>query len=202
MRYGIDIDGVLANFQYEYNESIISVTGKDLFPPRPFDAEMWFYPEHYGYTEHEMANVWRAIKEDRSFWSRLPTYPETQSALSFLSHRMDHGDDVYFITDRPGLDAKVQTEGWLEMHWPIQYTPPLTVILSSRKDLCAEALNLDFYIDDRDVNVQSVAQLRNFHDGRFVERTRTFLLDRSWNQSFDERPLAIHRVNLVSGMEG
>lgn len=202
MRYGVDVDGVLAEFNSAYIDRILHVTGRDLFPPRPFITEQWSYPEHYGYTDHELANVWQDIKQDRYFWSRLPTFPETHAALVYLDRLMDEGHEVYFITARPGLDAKSQTESWLELHWPTQYTPTLTVLISARKDLCAEALDLDCYIDDRDINVESVARVRNLVGGIFHERTRTFLLTRPWNRDCDPWPLGIHRVGSVGEMEG
>jgi len=79
-------------------------------------------------------------------------------------------DDVYFITSRPGIDAKIQTEDWL---YNAGY-PHATVLISSAKGLCAQALKLDVYIDDRWENCVDVATTSL--------KTKVFLLDRPWNR--------------------
>lgn len=164
---GVDVDGVLANFNTAFIDLIVNVTKRDLFPPRPFDIPTWDYPEHYGYSLEEMINVWALIKESPMFWATLPMYHETPAAASYLRDLMDNGDDVYFVTNRPGLTAKVQTERWLRRLklWP-------TVLISSAKAACARALKFDTYIDDRWENAVSVA----------TTDTQSVLLNRPWNR--------------------
>jgi uncharacterized HAD superfamily protein len=50
----------------------------------------------------------------------------------------------------------------------------VTVLISSEKGLCARALNLDYYIDDKWENCVDVGMESN---------TKVYLLDRPWNQS-------------------
>jgi len=168
MRIGIDVDGVLADFNERFIERTIDVTGTDLFPPRPFDIPTWNYPEHYGYDHNQVSAVWESIKADREFWFGLSPYGWTREFL----RRLREDDDVYFITNRPGLLTKTQTEDWLRL-----YEGPVlpTVLVSSMKGFCARALDLDAYIDDRDVNVVDV---------RIVSpKTRTFILGQPWNRT-------------------
>jgi 5'(3')-deoxyribonucleotidase len=172
MRIGIDVDGVLADFNSSFINRVTSTTGRDLFPPRPFDIPCWDYPEYYGYTREETSQVWETIKSDRFFWQNLPTYPTTLYDLFTLAARFEgHDDDLYFITSRPGIRAKRQTENWLEARWPARTVAPLTVLISSRKGDCARALNLDVYVDDRIENVVDVVGTG----------TRTFLYSHPWN---------------------
>ncbi len=188
MRIGVDIDGVLAQFNDAYIEKCIEVTGKDLFPPRPFDILTWNYPESFGYSKEEMSVVWGDIKASNWFWLKLKAYPETSNALDTLRIReWRHGDEVYFITARPGVRVKAQTEDWIRSHcFYEEYRTP-TVLISSLKGLCAQALKLDAYIDDRKENVWDVVGTG----------TRTFVMDRPWNQgNFTD----IQRVSSIQEM--
>src|SRR5712664_3301214 len=185
---GIDIDGVLADFNSSMIERTIKVTGRDLFPPRPFDIPCWDYPEKYGYTNTEMSAIWGSIKIDPEFWQNLSPYPTAYAAGEYLRKLQDAGHDLYFITSRPGVDAKAQTEEWLAFHLGMYFA---TVLISSEKALCARALDLDAYIDDKWENAFEVAT---------TSRARTYLLDRPWNRFGDAKAANIIRTDRVVGM--
>lgn len=169
-------DGVLADFNTSFIDRVVKVTGKDLFPARPFDIPCWDYPQYYGYTPKEVSAVWNDVCADKKFWQSLAPY---EGVLQFLDEvrgrALAHGDDVYFITSRPGVVAKYQTERWLRScGW--SETP--TVLISSEKGLSCAALNLDVYIDDKEQNVQDVVNV-------MAEKRKNIipvLLDRPWNQ--------------------
>jgi FMN phosphatase YigB (HAD superfamily) len=176
MRIGFDIDGVLADFNKSFIELVIEITGEDKFPPRPFAIPTWHYPQHYGYSDEAMdfvnGPVWNAVRTAETFWADLDSYEWTHDVLDDLMSLRHHGHDIYFITDRPGVRAKEQTEHWL--HWKGFDEP--TVLISGAKGLVAQALNLDAYVDDRAENVDKVAA------ASFT--TRAFLLNRPWNASY------------------
>lgn len=182
MILGIDCDGVLADFNSAFINRVVHVTGKDLFPPRPFDIPTWNYPEAYGYTKEEVSAVWEDIKADHYFWSSLPAYPGTLEALSSLEHRQYGGDEIYFVTARPGIDAKGQTERWLQCNG--FYKP--TVLISSAKGMCAQALKMDRYLDDRWENVVDVAK---------TPETYAYMMARPWNRGKDYH---LHGITVVS----
>lgn len=175
-RIGFDIDGVLADFNTAFIQRVIKVTGQDFFPPRPFDIPTWDYPQFYGYLPAQVDEVWQDITADESFWLKLPAYPEANEALRRLTQETLVGNDVYFITSRPGAVAKWQTEAWLSAHG-FDETP--TVLISSAKGLCARALKLDLYIDDRWENALDVAVTTG-------SGCRTCLVDRPWNQDHQD----------------
>jgi uncharacterized protein len=184
MIIGCDIDGVLADFNASFIQRVIDVTGVDLFPSRPFNIPTWNYPEHYGYTPDEVSAVWRSIKADCGFWEWLPPYPSTPSAIEHLEERRyDYGDDIYYVTARPGIDAKAQTERWLMNHGVRRPT----VLISSRKGDVCSALNIDAYVDDRWENAVDVAKTA----------TKSFLLVRPWNQDTKPRAFGITPVMSV-----
>ncbi len=173
MKIGFDVDGVLADFNRSFIERVIAVTGKDLFPLRPFDIPTWDYPQHYGYTDAECSAVWENIKADATFWYQLFPYDGVPEFLSKL-HSGNH--DIYFITSRPGIQAKAQTENWIEFHnfglKTEAFSYP-TVLISSDKGRCAVALKLDLYIDDRTENCLDV--------NHSSPATKVVMLARPWN---------------------
>ena len=196
MRIGVDIDGVLANFNDSFISTIIEVTGRDLFPERPFDIPTWYYPEFYGYTKEEMdfviGSVWKAVKANETFWQNLKPYPTTLNDLRYLVEREDSGDEVYYITDRAGITPKFQTEMWFLGQDGTDVVP--TVLISGMKGLCAKALKLDVYIDDKWENILNVIEMS--------PNTRVFILDRPWNRGHDdvEAQYGIERVYCVEGI--
>ena len=173
MKIGLDIDGVLANFCPDYQSLFITTTGRDTF--QPGDAEnppSWDWPDDRGYTAKETSAVWERIKTNHAFWLGLGETPHC-STLRMMVLDLMRNHDLYYITARPGVDAKWQTEQWLRAHLFIDLP---TVLISSEKGLCARALKLDVYIDDNWDNVEDVLE-------RSPE-TRTYLLNRRYNAAF------------------
>lgn len=171
--FGWDVDGVLANFNERFIEALISQTGRDLFPPRPFDIPTWDYPQHYGYTEAEVKDFWRMINEPNSFWMNLNPYPWTMEVLDKLHTMKWGGANIYFITNRPGYFAKLQTENWLKYHG----FDKATVLLAADKGIAAKAFDLDFYIDDNIPNLQNVVTRST--------KTKTYRQDQPWNRGVE-----------------
>jgi 5'(3')-deoxyribonucleotidase len=172
LRVGVDLDGVLGDFNTAFIQRVIDVTGKDLFPPRPFDITTWDYPQHYGYTDAECKQVWADIAQDPSFWREEPKYPWTDDTMKRLGDLWQDGEaDLYFVTSRPGDTAKNQTEMWLDA---FDVIPP-TVLISSEKGLCCKALKLDVYIDDKTENCEDVV--------RQSPDTLCFMLAQPWNHA-------------------
>ncbi len=179
MIIGCDVDGVLADFNEAFIARVVKVTGRNLFP-EGYEPHTWDYPEALGYTKDETTQVWTGIQEDRTFWSSLLGYEGAMENIERLINRQAEGDDVYFITSRPGILAKRQTEEWLSRRG----FPRPTVLISSDKGRVAKALKLNRYIDDRTENAISIP-----------EETRSFLLTRPWNidHELPERVTRIHR---------
>ncbi len=176
MKLGFDIDGVLADFNTAFINRVVKVTGRDLFPVRPFDIPLWSYPKYYGYTANEVNATWDSIKADTTFWLNLAPYPTTLKFAHMLQSLTSHdGHDIYFITSRLGDRCKAQTERWLEIHG-LALRP--TVLISSDKAACCWALKLTAYLDDNFDNAVAVGQ----QIARSGSGTVSFLLDRPWNQ--------------------
>lgn len=203
MRVGVDVDGVLADFNRAFITRVIQVTGRNLFPAG-YEPTTWGYPTEVGYTLEEEAAVWETITEDRCFWSSLTPYPETRAAVEYLHHRAyTHRDDVYFITARPGLDAKKQTEAWLRAQFGhvSGFLSNPTVLITKHKGLAARTLDLDVYIDDRYENAIDVGMVHTDPSIPLRGRPSTvsFLLDRPWNAGLPNSP-AFVRTFSVEGI--
>jgi 5'(3')-deoxyribonucleotidase len=190
MIIGFDLDGVAADFNSAMINKVIEVTGKDLFPPRPFDIPTWDYPQHYGYTNEECSAVWSEIKRDDGFWSGLNAYPAAVQILRWLSKLVEYGQaDVYFVTSRPGTSAKAQTEMWLGARG----VDSPTVLISSDKGGVAKALKLDFYVDDKTENCVDVATAS--------PKTKTYMLAQPWNVEVPGVPRITSLAAFVSDIQ-
>lgn len=181
MRIGVDVDGVLADFNANFIRLCVQVTGHNLFPAG-YEPTTWNYPESLGYTSEEVSSVWAAIKADGLFWRGVDRYQSTTEFMAYLNDCANRGDDLYFITDRMGTRAKEQTEEWLLNNGmgAVNYRP-ITVLLTAKKGLTAQVLGLDVYIDDKRENCIDVAVMTAEIDGS-DQTCKVYLLNRPWNQ--------------------
>lgn len=194
LNIGVDMDGVLADFNEAFIDRIIQVTGRDLFPERPFPIPTWNYPQHFGYTETEVALVWEDIKMDSKFWRNLSPYEGTIAALTYLRRLELQGHRVWFITARLGNDCLNQTIEWLRYWVTDRYREAWapSVIISSLKGPVAFEKQLDAYIDDRWENCEDVKRL--------VPQCVVFLMDRPWNEDAPNAAHGIIRTNRLLGI--
>ena len=172
-RIGIDIDGVIANFYTAYENAVVEEAGgEDKFPARYPEIlpPVWNWPEHYGYDKMITQRVWMKIKESRDFWTKLQRLPDAAILVDSMPWAIH---DVYFITDRAGVNAKQQTEIWLRERLGIMNP---TVLVTPNKGLSAAALRLDVYVDDKGENVLDVEKQS--------PGTHVYIIDRPYNEHF------------------
>jgi len=191
MRIGFDVDGVLASFEKGYAELIMKTSGRDLFPtnPRPWhpfgEPPTWYWTQHFGYTNEEDAAAWKAIKSDPTFWENLEALPGAKDLYS-AKNLWVPANEIYFITNRMGIDPKRQTERFLYRKLVVNNP---TVLISEEKGAACKALHLDCYIDDKDSNVADAASARWLLKGdkplQPTGRTRVYCLDKPYNQDIN-----------------
>ena len=187
MRIGIDIDGCLADFNSGFRDLIIAETGREIPEVSDTFPHCWNWPAAVGVTPEENARLWSIVRDGNSyFWSRLSALPGAANTLQYLTARAYAGDEVYFITSRPGQCAKRQTESWLIRNG-YNIEPP-TVLISDRKGFTARGLELDVFIDDKPENCLDVCD---------ESRARVFLVDAPWNRRACLAPYDVPRVDSV-----
>jgi 5'(3')-deoxyribonucleotidase len=163
---GVDIDGVLAEFNSGFAARLRAVTGRDLLPEDITNPPVWNWPTHFGYTEQEVSKAWDDCWQDPEFWLNLDAIGWVDM---FFEDLAELDADVYFITDRKGINVKLQTECWLQEYG----CEAPTVLIAGDKGPLAKALRLTHFLDDRDKNCQAVAEATD---------TQVFLLDRNYNR--------------------
>ena len=178
LRIGVDVDGVLANFNVGYKALIERHTPLRLPDISDYYPTTWHYEKAAGISPADEARIWGEIRESSTFWLGLSPYPDTLSVLDRLSV-LGLSHDIYFITSRVGRECKSQTERWLRYNgWASVASP--TVLISSEKGLCCKALKLTHYLDDRNENVADVLAES--------PETQTFMLAQPWNQQQGSAP--------------
>jgi len=166
LHVGIDVDGIVADFNTAFMDLFVKLTGEDRFgTPRP-DITCWNYStEQFGYTKEQDRTVWQAIIRGDSFWRDLPPYKGT---LEFLTTLSAMGVRVTFITSRVGQNVVGQTRDWLTANG---YPYPEVIISSNKGDTCRR-IGVTHYLDDKNENCTDVA-------GRGVS---TWMLAHPYNQ--------------------
>lgn len=203
---GIDIDGVLANFNKAYRAKLIEVTGRDLIPEAACrsnepgeEPPVWFYAEFYGYTKDEDSKTWKAIIADPMFWRNLEHLRGAKEFLWNLDCEVELHDDniaqrpeVYFITTRPGTDVKGQTVTWLSDR-DVDF--PTVLITRGNKGQLAQGLGLTHFLDDKPENCFDVKAA--------CPSAEVFMLSCRYNLDAQERAkeLGIHVIGELNEFE-
>lgn len=189
LRIGIDVDGILADFNTPFRELVKAQTGISLPEISSNYPDTWYYHKVGGVTNEQDKLLWKTIANDPCFWENVPEYPDAIGFLERLKLDFYH-DDIYFITSRSGDNAKKQTENWLEDLW---FNGP-TVLISSNKGYCCKALKLTHYLDDRNENCQDVRDTSIDTNG--------YMLDRPWNEKQYDVPVLFKINEFLNILEG
>jgi uncharacterized HAD superfamily protein len=195
MKIGFDIDGVLADFIPSYQALFVSLTGRNTFMAGDvYNPPEWNWPSLRGYTEAETKAVWDAIRRNETFWLSLKPMTNNVEALRSVLVDLEHRHEVYYVSDRSGIDAKRQTKRWLmeQLQYHRAHTEP-TVLLtgSGEKGHIARALRLDVFIDDKTENVQDIIDES--------PRTRVYFPATSYNSDVP-RSIRVGRYTAVGAL--
>ena len=173
MKFGIDIDGVLANFTGAFNSIVNSIWPGRM--PGNYVWEDWNCAKYI--TPDEMKQVWRIVKDTPYFWENLSSL----SGVTELQQTLTVKDEVYFITSRGdtvGEPASVQSARWLHHRglWPrAGYSTVLRVEHPHQKVDLLNTLGITFYLDDYSVTIDQVKDIYGMHE---------YLLDYPHNRAY------------------
>lgn len=138
-----DVDGILADWNSSFIKLLTSIEPKNVDPWAADFPATWNWPKNMGFTEETIEKAWTEVKHSGMFWKSLHPYATAYEDLKFLN-KIRQANDIYFVTQRPGKTAKVETEKWLSGRG---FETP-TVVICDRKDLFCRAANVEIMIED------------------------------------------------------
>lgn len=156
-KIGLDIDGVLANFTDTYAALLTKLTGIT-FPKFSKEwPDVWYWDRKAGVEKTAEKEAWSQITSNEKFWENLKPLPDTKEVLMELNHLVKQKQiQLYFLTNRPGDTAKLQTERWL---YELGVDYPTVLMTSADKAPVIYGLGLDFFIDDKLETINDTAAL-------------------------------------------
>ena len=110
----------------------------------------------------------------------LAGFEDNLSSLKAVLRDIERRHEVYYITDRIGIDVKRQTKMWLIEHLNYlgrAHTEPTVLITKGSKGPIVRGLALDAYIDDKFENVRDVVA--------DSPTTRMYYLHKRYNEKHD-----------------
>lgn len=183
-RLGVDLDGVLCDFNYSFIEMLEKVSGKQSTHDKRQEPLTWAYPTSIGFTKEDENNAWAAVRQSFSFWMTLKPLFEAQQAMGVLAGMSTAGHDIYFITTRMGQAPQLQSQAWCAIHG---FEAPSVLIAanSEAKGLLAKGLDLTHFIDDKPSNCFAVDDACNIDPETKLPyetpRCQIFLRKAAWN---------------------
>lgn len=177
MRYGIDLDGVVADFNSAFVREANTIWPGKL--PTDYQPTSWNWDEVF--TKADFSHVWEVLEKKPNWWLSMHPYAENVRAIAL--HRIRHPEDeIFYVTARhqvAGMPTMHQTQTWLQQCGIGGLGTSVIVDNSGNKSAIFNALGCDANIDDK---LEAVIE----HDRN---TTGAFLLDRPWNR--DGRPSSI-----------
>jgi 5'(3')-deoxyribonucleotidase len=161
----LDCDGVLADFVRGFMTKANGIYGTPIYGT--LEQKSW--DKFEGLTEEQVAWVWDEIKKDPEFWVNLKPLA-TRHEFDKIIVMQRAGHDIYFVTSRPGINTKRQTEQWL--HYLGIAIP--TVLVSSSKGEAAKVLGAHALLEDKAGNAVVTQYLS--------PKTVPYLIDRQYNR--------------------
>lgn len=198
LRIAFDLDGVLAGFDSALEAIDLKLFGVPAAArPRPVSSgeagasdtdpeEVALHPP----ADWRFDRIWQEVSSTPDFWTTLP--PLDASAVARIHELAGrYAWEVFFVTQRPataGETVQRQTQRWLVHHG---FELPTVLVLRGSRGKVAEALHLDFLVDD---------SLRNCVDILSESQTQPLLVTREEHTTTiqDARHLGIRVVHSVS----
>jgi hypothetical protein len=164
MKIGIDLDGVVADFETAFKAAATQYLGFTDF------REEW----DMGLSHQDADKLLQTVlKKQPDLWLNLGTYL-TYRQITRLC-KLAIKNDLYFITSRKspknGPSAQYQSQHWLE-----GLGIPGAVIVTEQKGYICSYLGIDYFIDDRPSFCDAVQS--------YSCNTKTFILDRRYNRMY------------------
>lgn len=173
-----DVDGVLANFTKAFTtlryvlHGVGPVLDKD-------EAATWDSCSRGASPEN--AKTWDHIMQAPYFWQEMESAFQGAEAHGLAGLAVK--SNLYFVTARAGVNAKQQTERWINKYLCITY--PTVVLTKYKGDFC-KTVDARYCIDDKADNASAVAWITQ-------DKTKSYLLDRPYNR-YDDTKIGSSKV--------
>jgi hypothetical protein len=146
----VDIDGVLADFNYSYRVWVRSRFNPKLkiFPvgKRPFDT--WSDPDITAEQDRVLFHLITMVKKSAfEFWENIPSL--VNRSIWRRLNKLSNKGKIYFVSNRWGPWAHWYTKNWLINHG-VEHP---SLILAGRKSLIVLAVKAKWALDDKWENV-------------------------------------------------
>lgn len=174
-KYGIDIDGVLANFDGTFVK-VLNSLGMQLSTD--------FHPSDWNWGNANlppgmMDKAWDIIDATPNFWESLTPTEDIVTMAMFFHEHADIDADIYFITARKdgvGRSTRHQSENWLKEYLgqPKQTITVLPTNSGMDKVDVLHSMHIDCSIDDHTPTIVNAKTLKPNH--------KAYLLNKPWNQ--------------------
>lgn len=171
-----DMDGVLSDFanafstlRNRYDQNLAVIHGNQY--------ESW--DELAPSTSDANRKAWAFIYDSEWFWRDLKAIPPIEEWRRIVWLGNKH--NLYFATNRHGVDPMGQTKLWLYEHGIVS---PSVIITKYKGEFC-KTVDARYAIDDKSDNASAIAWLS--------PRTTPCLLDYPFNR-YDETKVGSHRV--------
>ncbi|MEP7310577.1 MAG: hypothetical protein ABJA98_34165 [Acidobacteriota bacterium] len=171
LRLGCDLDGVFADMDSELIRHAKALFGEAAFriPPAPMPGQPSHAPAAAStqtqtnatglgtmdMSERQQRRLWRHVEAIDGFWETLKEIePGSVERLAALAS--ERRWEVIFLTKRPesaGHTAQRQSQRWLQAHG---FNLPSVFVVQGSRGRIADALKLDFVVDDRPDNCVDV----------------------------------------------
>lgn len=188
-KYGVDIDGVLADFASGFTQ-VLRELGLKL--PSDYIPSDWNWTNG-GVDSYIMKEAWKLVDSKPDFWNTLKPHEDMKYMTEFFNKNADITCEIYFITSRnssPNSEfVRVQTERWLRhyLEYPIQSINVIPVNHAMNKINVIDAIGLDASIDDYLPTIINARSIRDRH--------HAYLLVKPWN--VDRKGYSVETVNSI-----
>lgn len=170
-KLGFDLDEVLVKTLDRVREYLTNEFGFDIEPETITDFRFYKHPL-YEENQEAFESLFEKFKDMSFFESCKPD----KTGVKTLKQLQRKGHTLYFISNRP-KGREEETAKWFRKY-KIPFNKIFHTNFDTDKGFVGRHLNLDFYVDDRVEDIESMLKYKN----RW--KKGIFIFDKPWNRHY------------------